>query len=390
MVISNRGTFAGTIDGGGLSFATASNCLIAYNQASSYGGGVFHSTVYNSTIMGNQATKDGGGAFESQLYNCSILTNSATEGGGAYFSVLTNCLISGNFASYNGGGVDDGSNYNCAFSGNYGEQGGAGAFTTFYDCLLVSNTAYNGGGADNSSLYNCTVVDNVATNNGGGVDDDVSGTINNSIVYYNNAPAGSNWYSAIFSFSCSMPATSGVITNEPAFVNLAAGDFHLQSNSPCINAGKNAYVTWATDLDGNPRIVGGTVDIGAYEYQSPVSMVSYQWLEQYGLPITTNTDTSDPNGTGFDVYQDWIAGLNPTNPASVLVMLTPTATNNASGITVSWQSVSGILYNLQRAINLTAPFSTIQSNITGQAGTTSYTDTTATNNTPYFYRVGVP
>jgi hypothetical protein len=85
------------------------------------------------------------------------------------------------------------------------------------------------------------------------------------------------------------------------------------------------------------------------------------------------------------------AGLNPTNSASVLAMLTPTATNNANGITVSWQSVSGISYNLQRSTNLsTQPFSNIQNGIAGQTGTTSYTNTTATNNLPYFYRVGVP
>jgi hypothetical protein len=180
----------------------------------------------------------------------------------------------------------------------------------------------------------------------------------NSIVYYNSALEYSNVLSNYSARNCcfgqDVSTGSGFFTNAPLFVNLASGDFHLQSNSPCINAGNNAYVTTTTDLDGNPRIVGGTVDIGAYEYQTPVSMVSYQWLEQYGLPITANTDTSSPNGTGFDVYQDWIAGLNPTNPASVLAMLSPPATNNGSGITVSWQSVSGILYNLLRSTNLSA------------------------------------
>ncbi|MEM7629625.1 MAG: choice-of-anchor Q domain-containing protein [Planctomycetota bacterium] len=52
-------------------------------------------------------------------------------------------------------------------------------------------------------------------------------------------------------------------TNEAA--NNDYGDLRLASNSPAINAGDNAEVISATDLDGDRRVRGGIVDQGAYE-----------------------------------------------------------------------------------------------------------------------------
>jgi len=56
--------------------------------------------------------------------------------------------------------------------------------------------------------------------------------------------------------------TNGVgnITNAPLFVDRASGNLRVQSNSPCINVGNNTYVSGSTDLDGRPRIAGGTVE----------------------------------------------------------------------------------------------------------------------------------
>jgi hypothetical protein len=66
-------------------------------------------------------------------------------------------------------------------------------------------------------------------------------------------------------------------------------------------------------------------------------------------------------------------------------------TNNASGVVVRWQSVANKIYFLLRSTKLTASpaFLNLATNITGQAGVTTYTDTNAAGPGPYFYRVGV-
>jgi hypothetical protein len=325
--------------------------------------------VSNCVIVNNSSYIYGGGASGCLLCNCTLTGNSSSSGGGAVGGVLRNCILAGNTAGILGGGVLQ---------------------SVLYNCLVCSNRSNNsGGGADSAFLYNCTVTGNWALWAGGGAS---FGLLYNCVIYFNTAASGAPNCdtNCTLNYCCTMPQpTSGFgnITNAPLFVDYTNGNLRLQSNSPCINSGNNAYVVGSTDLDGNPRIISGTVDMGAYEFQGTGSRISYAWLQQYALPTDGSADYSDPDHDGMNNWQEWICGTCPTNAQSVLrlVSATPAGTN----ITVTWQSVPGVNYFLERSTNLTSPFTHLASFIMGQAGTTSYADTNAAGAGPMFYRVGV-
>jgi len=383
--------------------ASVSDCVISGNSAAASGGGVFRGTLNNCVISGNSAATSGGGVFHATLINCTLTGNTSYAGGGASGSTLVGCTLNNNSAYSNvygsapyGGGADSSTLNNCLLAGNSGgEAGGGASSSTLNNCIITGNSATYAGAVVGSALTNCTLVGNIGAGiyigeGGGGAD---YSTLNNCIIYYNSLPAQPDYNDNTLTYCCTMPDPGGVgnITNAPLIVNWVGGDFHLQSNSPCINAGNNACVAATTDLDGNPRIKGGTVDMGAYEYQTPTSVISYAWLQQYGLPTDGTADDADSDGDGLNNWQEWVAGTDPTNPSSLLKLLTPTSANSPAGFVVTWQSVNDRNYFVQRGGSLAGlPASpVIQSNIVGQAGTTSYTDTAATNGGPYFYRVGI-
>jgi hypothetical protein len=158
------------------------------------------------------------------------------------------------------------------------------------------------------------VAGNSASVLGGGT---AYSTLSNCIVYFNAAPSGADYIQDQSSpINCSrispIPTTGfGNITNAPLFVDYAGGKLRLQSNSPCINADLNDYAPGPTDLDGNTRIVRGTVDIGAYEFQGPDSVISYAFLQGYCLSTGGSVDATDLDADGHTTWQEWRCGTYP-------------------------------------------------------------------------------
>ncbi len=395
---------------------TVSNCVIVGNAAYQ-GGGAYCGALSGCVLASNWTSQSAGGALGASLTNCTLEANTSVGyGGGASGCTLDHCLLrsnvlAGTSAGRYGGGADSCSLNDCTLAGNVSAVGGAAYNSTFERCTLTGNSASFwgggtyactlnnsliasnstggiGGGAYFSTLNNCLLVGNLGADGGGAY----QSTLNNCVVYYNAAPTGPNYSSCPLNYCCSYPMPDsglGNITNAPMVVDLAMGNFHLQPNSPCINAGRNAYVLGTTDQDGQARIVGGTVDMGAYEFQTPASVISYAWLQQYGIPANGSADYADPDGDGLNNWQEWLAGTEPTNALSALRMLLSTRTG--STVAVAWTSVANKNYTLEWATNLAAvpAFSLWRSNIAGQAGTTSLFVTNAPGLSPCFYRVRV-
>jgi hypothetical protein len=232
----------------------------------------------DTEVTGNRAQYDGYGG--------------STYGGGIHLSrgaIAEHCRVGGNGArttddgyAYGGGIYADYSTINrCMVQWNHTEasndsEGGGinGWYINIYNCDVAFNSANGdngkGGGLHYSSgeAINCTVVRNYARNRGGGVYAESQTTNRNCIVYHNacdDNPDSSNWYGGVYAYSCTYPDSGGVmvITNDPRFVS--DDQFFLRTSSPCADSGSNAFAYGPYDLPGAPRILGGTINMGAYE-----------------------------------------------------------------------------------------------------------------------------
>ena len=312
---------APVLDGFTISGGNASG---SESSGSRSGGGLYNHpgrpTVANCIFKDNFAI-DGGAVYNAAgstpaLSSCRFVNNAVSEFGmgGGMLNIqsspsVTDCTFSGNFAGYGGGGVCSAWDcapelVNCRFLGNSAGVAGGGMYDsgntpTLINCAFSGNSADWGGGIYSwgsvLALVNCTISGNTAGDTGGGMANRGTSdpTLTNCILWGNQDSGGADESAQIdgwsdpahVSFSCieGLDALSGNanIGDDPLLARNPDvgpdgewgspdddfGDLHLSHLSPCLDAGTNGTDPPLpdSDLDGNPRIVDGIVDMGAYE-----------------------------------------------------------------------------------------------------------------------------
>ena len=249
------------------------NCIIENNIATTSPWEKTDNHVWSMGVGGGVCLESSGEPEDAVVVNCIIRNNSTTpvddaasypcQGGGIAVKsgYLVNTLVVGN--SVNGS--------------NNNQSIGGGIACTEKQAYIINCTAYDnhvkglGGGiafqSQNADGMRAVVSNCIAWNNTCRADDYGEGL--NNIRMGNPNTNGKLPERVTINVVCVPEATvaSGAITSDPMFVDAANGDFHLAQGSPCIDAGDDPAVEgYDVDLDGNARIAGAAVDLGAYEF----------------------------------------------------------------------------------------------------------------------------
>ena len=277
--------------------------VVSNNTAASTGGGirVFLSsnlTLIGSVVSNNTANLVAGGIHASessvQLTSTTISENSANDSGGIFLIgdsgqlVTTDSTISGNTANFNGGGISflngaDGTITDSTISGNTTTSGAGGIFSnssfltstvTLTNVTISENRAQtSGGGVFSSGVVNTIVGNTIIAGNTADTSPDVSGTFTSNGNNLIGDGTGSTGFSAVTNDQVGTTGSPIVPLLGPLMNNGGPTEtMALLSGSPAIDAGKNSLNTNTYDQRGNPflRVVGGVIDIGAFEVQAVI------------------------------------------------------------------------------------------------------------------------
>ena len=345
------------VDGGGfyseknviIKNSIFSNNISNIDYASGGGFFAYHNTNVMNSIFNNNQSANGGGFSsygDTNVTNSTFIHNSARGGGGfeAYGNTtVINSIFINNSANdeedSGGGGFLGGDNTtvinsifinNSANSGDFSIGGGFEAdydyeskfITTVINSIFIDNKVngiHNEGGSFFSDHNNTIVLNSLFISNKKGIfidDGSKKMYIYNSIfknnngydineskyVYENNATV--YLYNNYIDLARLNEENISYIPKDNIFNNInlgfkdpAHGNYELTASSGLIDKGTiniNGTELPSTDLAGNPRIVGKSIDIGPYEYQ-----------ENSDTNQTPETKNTNVNETDIKVGAGW-------------------------------------------------------------------------------------
>lgn len=367
--INNSANINGGIFTSSTSDVSLTNNIFSNNidtgVASTGGGATIYGkdiTVDSNSFIENDAASGGGlqTQFTSTNGSLKIISNyfygnishrlSSGHGGG----VSINAFQGGNNIVIVESNIFSNNIANTFAPGGGGEAGGGGLYIAAKNGpIQIINNIFNNNSSnylagailivDNNtnsldvSLTNNTLFENTALGEGGAFwirltdENTMSAALYNNIFWNNSASTANDFYidndgngnflpspvdlfnndfdQSAAGFFLTVPFTidsSNLNNIDPLFVDQMNNDYHLLENSPVIDVGNNnAPHLPVTDIEGNPRISNGIVDMGAYEFfvpNAPPFVVNpigdKTYFEDSGTHIIADLDTVflDPNG----------------------------------------------------------------------------------------------
>lgn len=287
--------------GGGMylddgSYEVFSN-TVTHNQTLVHGGGgigvgslpgTTDATIIGNLVVSNTGQEHGGGIFvawgaKAVVQSNQILSNTSHDWFGSGLSiVLAEVLVDRNLIAHNvndktadGAGAIgismDGPSQPVTVTNNVivnNTDKGIMVSDGVYDLRIVNNTIAanrNEGILAWGTITVSLVRNNIVASNGycgvAGAGGAEFRTVDYNNVWQNGGGSGNycDYGGAV------VPPTPGTgsLSTDPRFTDAASGDYHLQADSPCIDAGTSTGAP-SVDIEGTPRDTAP--DIGAYEW----------------------------------------------------------------------------------------------------------------------------
>jgi hypothetical protein len=354
-------------------------------------GGVIYSNSYAVSTGSILVTVGGGGSGAAALGKGGDGTRSTFVGltaGGGGGGASSGGSAAGNGASSRGSGGGgswngDGGSGGSVLANGTGSTGGYNGGT----CSGSRYAGGGGGGAGGAGANNLTQYGPGGAGGGTGIMNAISGT-EKAYAGGGGGGVGGWWYGTGAAGGSGVGGRGGYGAGAHGANAMTAGGAGT-ANTGSGGGGGPGCDTGDGPINGGAGgsgivivryVTGGGLD--PFEAWRQISFTAVQLTN-----TAISSATADPDGDGLNNEQEYLAGTNPTNALSCLVISAATNNPATSGkFVLSWQSVSNKMYTVMAATNLLTGFTDLATNIQATPAVNVHTGSVE-NAGQRFYRI---